>query len=369
MARKYSSYNSLVNSLSGLALLLSWAEQEGVSLEERLLSGRPLEPREIDRYCNWLEISQQRNTRVEGGFNSKTYNAKILYSKGAIDWFLINFHKVDDIKDRAHAVLEAQDYMAIQWAYNRKRTTNTSVAPDLTEGEISKIEDCLSARYGAASVRAADASAYLIWRLSIEFGLRIGEILALRVEDCPNRFSGTLRIVRVDERSPTLDDPRGVYAPRPKTLSRELAPILKNSKSPQLIHEYISVHRKSQFTTEGGRRKSSFKLNHPFLIVNQKGMPLPISTAKGIAARISESVGSKFHWHLARHAFFNRAWEAVAELDCVMEREVRVQDLVYWGGWSSSESLKIYARRAQKNRAANALAIWNGSVPSWNTLE
>lgn len=67
----------------------------------------------------------------------------------------------------------------------------------------------------------------------IELGLRIGEVLALRLEDCPARIRPTFKIIRIEEREGSRD-PRSKRPARPKTLGRELSPSFQTACSTQL---------------------------------------------------------------------------------------------------------------------------------------
>ena len=84
-------------------------------------------------------------------------------------------------------------------------------------------------------------------------------------------------------------------------------------------------------------------------------------TAKSLAKRIAAETGVRFTWHLARHAFFNRTYAAVANIDVPTLKSARMQDLVYWGGWRDPKSLNIYTARARRDRARSGIAIWGAA--------
>jgi len=362
------SHNSLYTSLGHLASLLSFALDAGIDLERRLLAGRPLTAGEIDRFANWLI------DRVEGGHMSlspskvKTINARLRGARLTTEWFITQYLDVEGSNvARAIAVEQTIKNSRRAWRRNFKRQVKVEAAPDIPEDELSAIETFLRDASSGTNPKPMWVRAYLIWRLAIEFGFRIGEILALRLEDCPSRTSTVFRIVRIEERI-GYSDPRGVYAPRPKTLSRDLAPVLRNSVFPRLVVDYQSDHRMMHIRTSSGRRVKRPVSKHPYLIVNDKGDPLPIRTAGNLAQSISREVGVPFHWHLARHAFFNRAYYAVAQVADFGTRQVHLKDLIHWGGGSNEDSIGIYSQRARAERALTGLAIWNGAANSWRAL-
>ena len=184
-------------------------------------------------------------------------------------------------------------------------------------------------------------------------GLRISEILALRLQDCPQLNRNYVSIVRIEERGPDYKDPRGSYAPRPKTLSRDLGFVINKTSLPRIIQTYITKYRYLQL--KSGSKK--FMLDHDFLIVAHKtGKPLAKVSANSIAQDIKKNTGvSNFHWHLCRHAFFNRAYAGV------VDNESHINDLVYYGGWSDASSLDIYIQRELRDRSISTLAVWQKS--------
>ncbi len=112
-----------------------------------------------------------------------------------------------------------------------------------------------------------------------------------------------------------------------------------------------------------------------FLILSHqhdKGVPLSIASLQGVAAAIRIGSGvEKFHWHLGRHAFFNRAYASIIdfkEKDSELYND-RLRDLVYWGGWESEQSLQLYINRARRHRAQTALCFYQSEKNEWNALK
>jgi hypothetical protein len=367
LSRRCASPNTLFHYLSSAQLLLSWAQHAGFDLDRQLLSGMPLEPRDIETYAQWLEAHCRREAPTLDRANIKTYNAHLAGGERMVTWFVDRFHDARNAPLPRGVVLDALHKTSQRaWKLQNIKDTSSPVAPDISDCDISLIETFLQNAATCERPERRWVRAYLIWRLAIEFGLRIGEILALRLQDCPDRVNPAFRIVRIEERS-GIPDPRGVYAPRPKTLGRELAPILSNSVFPRLVVDYQADHRLKRVR----RANLSFAwrpvLSHTYLIVDDDGGPLSVFTARNLAKSVEEHTGVSFSWHLARHAFFNRAYSAVAAIEDPTRRTIRLSDLVYWGGWSDPSSLDCYVRRARRDRALAGLAIWNGSN-HWRAL-
>jgi len=245
-------------------------------------------------------------------------------------------------------------------------------AEDLEDAEIREIETFLAhaAASGGADRRVAVRD-YLMWRMAIEYGLRIGEILALRLEDLPSRKQDWLKILRTDHRG-DLVDPRAPKAPQVKTLGRDLGYYFRNSRFPQLFSLYQSSHRWVWASRKSGARYQKNRFAHPYLVINATdGMPLSMQSAQRRAAFIRAETGVDFHWHMARHSFFNRAYVLMDAIKDPHEREERRAGLVYWGGWSSPDSLDIYTATARRNKARGAALALEGTdgKPSWSAID
>ena len=132
--------------------------------------------------------------------------------------------------------------------------------------------------------------------------------------------------MRIDERGKDYHDPRP-SPPRPKTLSRELGFLFENTAFPRLVNDYVSENRYIR-SEKNGKKFNKFNLPHDFLLIAKNGAPLSESTASDISSNISKELGIDFHWHLARHAFFNRAYFAATEATTHTSLEIKLDDLV-----------------------------------------
>ncbi len=367
LSRRCRSPNTLYHALSSAQLLLSWACEAGFDIERRILNGLSLELQEIEAFAHWLDGYCRGSAAALTRSGINTYNAHLAGAQRMVAWFVDRYCDSSQTTLPRGVFLDAlQESSKRAWKSQRIKGSFDPIAPDLSDDDISAIETFL---HNAATCERPErrwVRAYLIWRLAIEFGLRIGEILALRVEDCPSRTDPAFRIVRIDGRDGE-QDPRGVYAPRPKSLGRELAPILSNSVFPRLVIDYMADHRVKKMRRAGGHVIWRPVMSHPYLLVDDGGDPLSVFTTRNLAKSIEENTGVRFTWHLARHAFFNRAYAAAASVQDPTQRSIRLNDLIYWGGWCNPSSLDCYVRRARMKRARTGLAIWNG-LNRWEAL-
>ena len=350
--------NTVRNELHAMNHLFEWGDDAGIDVGERLLLGDGLEPVEVRMFAHWL-----RSPRRVHPISLVRANAILALCQTVCVWFCRTHIQIPgnpvERSIRLNVVVEAQRNA---WGRELMKLGGLTVAPDLTDDEIFAVEKFLDPARRVASgtdLRVATRD-HLFWKIILEMGLRVGELLALRLDDCPRPGREYLSIVRIDQRGGDELDPRAPYAPRPKTLSRDLGFIQPDTMLPQLISLYASRYRYATAisTTPSSRH---FVLDHPFVFVAYpSGRPLSLSAATRIAERIAMGSGvAAFHWHIVRHAFFNRAYAAVAARP---DNEALITHLVYYGGWRRRESLEIYVRSAVRQNALRSQRVWQSEV-------
>ncbi len=363
------SHNTVRNDLNLLMYLYTWALREKVDIEQLTLCGVAPSPVQVRQFAHWL--SKQQTSSKDGlePISINRYNKVLDTSAVFLAWFITQYGEFagtgnKQVTDREQVVASVKElFRSHKIAEKTKRC-----ADDLTEEEIAAIERYLKPSNRSDTTKSVAVRDYLMWRLAIEFGVREGEILALRLVDCPRARQNYIKIVRVEERGKDYYDPRGTHAPRPKTLSRDLGFVIDHSPIPKLIGDYISEHRCIK-VDRNGRTIMQPVLDHDFLFIRhlrKLGAPLSISGMQQVAQNISQKTGVAFHWHLARHAFFNRAYSAVMDHP---EAKAKLMDLVYFGGWSDEKSLELYVNRARRDRAKTALAFWQTGMNRWEALD
>ncbi|WP_152413163.1 site-specific integrase [Brucella anthropi] len=334
------------------AEVLSWIGETANGLDVQLARGKPLARHHILGFKKWLGDRHGSTATKTTPQTAGTVNASLAGARQFINWCVMQGGEHD-----LPAIARYLEELDNTWATAAKeRVPSTTFADDFDDDEIRQIETYLfqlAFPAGQVSARASDFRTYLMWRLAIEFGLRIGEILALREVDLPSPGENYLKIVRTEYRD-GLVDPRGVNAPRVKTLGRDLGYRFKNTRFPELFNQYRIQHRWAWAMRKSGRRYQQTKLPHPYLLISSSGAPLSMSRAEQSAAEISQATGIDFRWHRARHSFFNRVYVATMAISDTAKRQDGLKGLVYWGGWACEDSLDIYTRTARRNQARKA---------------
>lgn len=348
------SHNTRRNLLTGCSYLYSWAGEVGIDIDHRSLSGTGLECREIRLFAHWLkyEYTGKQGEPLTSGTIGTILSACARVSR----YMYEQYFEVDTaVTDRNGALLTLIAHDEANWASVMPSSGDSSEAPDLTDEELARIEAATHpAVRSDVSLQAATRD-QLMWRLTSRLGLRIGEVLALRLCDCPATLEDPLRIVRIADRGRAYRDPRTPYAPRPKTRTRDLN-LSEDPELPGMLKHYLASCRNPSRTT-GTSTSHEQTSDHGFLIVNHvTGQPLSASGAQQIAERMAKLSRVDFHWHLCRHAYFNREFAKIADApNYGALRDV----LQYKGGWGNPKSLGIYTRRILRERALGAIAAYH----------
>lgn len=369
LALKTDSHNTRVKELATFASLYAWAGAAKIDLDRELLTGLGLTAPQVRAFAASLRQPLAQANGVVPLGKRQSINGVFRSASVICRWFIKQFASPPS-GNPARRAIEIEMLLAAQksaWKDVLIKVRKRSAAPDQTEQEVAAIEQFL--RPEARSKAVGESIAwrdYLMWRMAIEFGMRKSEVLAMRLSDCPTRAAPYFKIVRIEERGDNYVDPRS-NPPRPKTLSRDLGLLFDHTVFPRLVTDYVSTYRYAMVKVNG-RRKKKFLLSHDFLITAESGAPLSLRAADDVARAIKEGTGVDFNWHLARHAFFNRAYEGVTGEAGKEAREAKIEDLVHWGGWENPRSLEIYTKRARAQRARQALMVWQQGGNQWTAL-
>lgn len=180
----------------------------------------------------------------------------------------------------------------------------------------------------------------MIIRLLLDLGIRRGELLGIRIEDCKLGSNGT---VTVHRRPDDPDDPRTVQ-PSSKTMAR-LLPL--NGRLTDLLYEWIVHHRPK---IAGARR-------HPFLIVAcDEGRPLSLSSVNKLMRALRRRVPGlpeKLSAHVLRHSWNDAFSDTMDQKGVPGDQEAKWRARLM--GWRRQESAEPYLRRTVRKRSNEVL--------------
>lgn len=319
---------SIFTVLHHVAYLYTWASYKNIDLEMYLLKGVGLRYKQIKGFADWL------NEIIDGDSNAVSpYNRKVMQScKSFVIWFVFNYVANDELIKADVELMELVKAQRYFWKRATKGGSGGEVALDLSDDELASIQSLLKDKLDKAiGNKNICHRNYLLWRLVKAFGLRIGEVLALRLDDLDLSGSNPyIEIVHLDKRT-SRPDPRAPYHPKVKTLGRYLYIQPEDDDLVALLEEYISKYRVVEKNVMGVMKVTNF-LDHDFLFIAHGptggARPMSCSSASRIANTIQVKSGVTFRWHLLRHSKFNRLY-AAAQVS--PNRGAAIDSIVYMG--------------------------------------
>lgn len=322
--------------------LYLWAAQQlETPLETLLLNGESLTTRQLEAFVFHLRSpSQAGKSRV---VSPNSVN-KTLY---AVEDFLL--WAWDQARPwQPHAQQDAGYTQRLQLVAVLGSLRDRGTAPrrhePLSEAEIHSIRMTLAPQSQAGgrlvfpdTFFASNALRnWLMVEMALELGLRIGELLKLRLDSLPR---GPQRLLLV-RRHP--DDPHDTrrHEPAVKTAERGLPLSLPLQSA---LRAYVT--RQPPQGRLAGRS--------PYLFVTDEGDPLSRGRASDILEVVSQRSGvTPLSWHRLRHSWAERMASQMLEVPNGLDQ------LMYLGGWTQPQSPQRYIQHALAAQAQAYLRSW-----------
>lgn len=352
--------NTIVAVLQALKILFSWSQERGIDLHRRLTSPHPLSASEIDGLVAYLRrsqasrqssvVSQIRGPRKSAHVSSKTHWDRLTYIAEYLIWVEARLPK--RAQDRPSWVSKSvTSLLAQRPSVKRNGASSTRLA--LSSEAQEQLLELISA--GSNANPFADTAVRirneLIVRLFLETGMRVGELLALKVADIDFQSNKLTIARRHDEQS----DIRRVQ-PVVKTRDRVL-PI--DEKTIDLATTYVTKHR--------AKIKASKK--NPYLFVTHKkgpthGAPLSYRSILKIFRHISDAGGDDLKGmtpHVLRHTMNYNLSLLFDKSGQTPEKEEKIRS--YINGWKEgSGTASTYLARHTQESARKALMEMQKSI-------
>ncbi len=331
--------NTIANDLSGLRFLYGWADTAlPAGLEDVLLTGGRLSPVALTALALHL--------RAAGGTSAPSYaRATGMFLKWALQ--PANRGQSGAAPDDLLLAYAQIDAVLGPIAAERRVAVRPRILPDEERIEIEQRIGPVRDTHGRVRLPLmwhpqnpfkpnTRLRNFLLWCLALDLGLRLSEMLKLRLEDInPRGYEpGVLRVVR------RPDDPQDQRSRRPsvKTLERllPLTPTLE-----LLLKLYL------QLPAPAGRVRSVT----PYLITGRSGCGLSISQADTIPDHIWRSLDLQpFAFHALRHTWAESL--AAALLTDDEDHGLAMEKLRVLGGWSLTSQMPAYYCQLALGRAA-----------------
>jgi integrase len=351
-------YGTLATYGTFLCRLYVWAEDRGIPLDQRFLDRKWLEPWLLDSLADGLSVQVRGLKPAKPGRKHPGNIEQFLAPKVSEAPLVAN----ETIATRLNIVADYLRWLGME-GVNRAPFAAKETHKGFLDEMIQKFVDKVPINHGhnKGSGRTYDRDGvlrmlevtlpghpenpfrspetqlrnHLIVMMLFTFGLRIGELGALKAKDIDERA----RVLAVARRPDDPEDPRGRYAMRQKTRARvmilELADLIKTYKSKV-------------------RNRHDQALNHPYLFVSeQDGRPMSMAALEKVFRELRENVAGlpgKLTPHYLRHAW-NYEFSKVCEAKGIPRDEAE-QLRKYLMGWKMNSSMhKLYDQPYIQERA------------------
>lgn len=355
-------YGTLATYGQFLCRLCAWADGRGISLDQRLLQREWLSGWELDSLADDLSIQirgikptkpgPKRPGNIEQFLAPKVSKATLV-SVGTIATRLnivanylrwLGTEGVNRAPFSAKKIHESGRDEMLQKLVDRipiNHRDKGSGRPYDREGVLRLLEVTLPG-HPENPWRSPETQLrnHLIVMMLFTFGLRIGELGALKTKDLDER-AGVLAVAR---RPDDPEDTRGRYAMRQKTRAR----VMTNE-----LNLLIKTYKNRV------RNRHDQALKHPYLLVSEQGgEKISMSALQKIFRELRENVSGlpkKLTPHYLRHAW-NYEWSTVCEAKGIPNDEAD-QLRKYLQGWSGSSKMPALYNQPYIQERANECSL------------
>lgn len=358
--------NTLCNDLRALMYVHLWADARGVDLQNRLESGAFLtltEVADLDTFCGkYMRDALAELLEAVGCVKLKPRKSKkqrrtvkLLEKRNrlAAIYSYIEYTSADYLS-RLHLQPERWKHYnsvranCLEWISSRVRAIKKPRRNDLgdreglEEGDIIRLRAVIEPDHPENPFRPeVRFRNYVMVKLMLDLGIRRGELLGIRIEDCT--LGGSRGTITIHRRPDDPDDPR-TNQPASKTNARVL-PL--GGRLTELLHEWIVHHRPK---IRGARK-------HPFLIVSSSdGKPLSLSMVNKMMRQLRSRVPglpSELSAHVLRHTWNDDFSDAMDKKGVPGDQEAKWRARLM--GWRRKESAEAYLRRTVRRRSNQVL--------------
>lgn len=373
LSRRELSANTLIRNARELVLLVEWLDQKRIDLEVRIRSDRMFTEAELKgSLIEKLRHSVQKSKKVSGdlGYVSirrgktepkvpvaeDTFNQRLMTVRAYLVWcFGLELGRLSSRDPMFARVQVHQNHIEsiFDKAFIAQTTPASAGKKSLTDDQLESLKYCVSYRnseaYGVSPpVRFRN---YICVMIMLFYGLRLGELLCLKVGDIVFGRISELRVVR---RSADPEDTRRP-APKVKRLPRQL-PIDEVSFAREL-DIYITEHREAMMEKGNAR-------DHDYLIVSDEGEPLHLNSLSQffriLRGKFSESLPPNLSSKMLRHTFSSQLERRLAAAG--YDEDHRRQTLAALRGDSSLSSQDVYIRQEIVRQSNAVLSQYHASL-------
>jgi integrase len=353
---------AMESALTGLNVLLTFCDGQGVNLELRLLKREFFEPHELDAFRDFCQqkfvsrrvdqskklvtpIRKSGRKRPSQKASLPSEYMRLTYAAKYIDWLsqhLLSAEKYRESKSAIERMIQGLNTRRP----NHKGRNITKREKGLSKEQVALLMEIIRPDselnpFNDPSVQTRNRVLIL---LLLHLGIRRGELLNIRVRDIDWSRNQIVIARRADEK----DDPR-IRQPLVKTLDRR-APM--KDTLVEAIHKYIKIYR----------NKFPNARKHDYLFVTHKsgptqGLPMSIQAYDKVIRAIAKAAPSLsgLRGHEIRHTWNNNFSELIDEMDIRPSSEEQEAIRSNLQGWKpESGSAAVYTKRYIREKAMEA---------------
>jgi len=337
---------TLRDNLYAVSKLYRWAEQVAkIDLEALLSRGETLIARQLESLVGYLREQTARS--VQSVISPNTLNKQLYAIEDFLVWALDHTQTQARHTNLLHTQAQRGQLTTTLWSLHFRGHPTQRIEP-LNETEITTVRRVLAPQRNPQgqwlfpdcfTVTNALRN-WLMVEMALELGLRVGELLKLRLDSLPRGGQHALLV----RRHP--DDPYDTrqHEPAVKTAERGL-PL----SAPLLTALRLYVTSRPPFGRVSGKS--------PYLFVTDEGKPLSRGRAHDILQVVSQHTGiHPLSWHRFRHTWAERMATHLLEVPNGLDQ------LMYLGGWTNPQSPQRYVQNAVAQQAQASLRAWQEAL-------
>lgn len=341
-------HNSQVDQLRAIKKLYDWAYQEKpeVDLHQVLLSRQFLRPHQIASLASFLRMKDKGGSTI-----SRTkYNSRIAVVADYLAWYAaeaIYDANATEVSSAIERMKEAINARCIKKKGSASRQEQARLEKKLSSESTMALLDLFEQPLKGINLKAHEGPRYrdvLALRILYTTGMRIGELLSLRLQDFIIASGGDPAYLIVRRNHDDQEDDRTLQ-PVTKTVGRKLA---INDNLAKAIANYLIQRSLIPHVGFG---------DNAFLLVNhirgpRQGLAIGISTFRSSLDRLQKKFTAlrEIHPHLLRHDWNYRFSIKASSLDMSAAKEQETRE--YLMGWvEGSTSARVYNRRYVQEQA------------------
>lgn len=350
LGRRSLGTNTLVRNSRELCILYRWLETANIDIWGRIYSGKFFSEAEIKGgLIESLRKEQVNNHKVKKlSVKPLTFNQRLMTIRQFLSWCCDVHLSCLALEDMSYERKREQQERLLRWldsSFINSPPDNVKQRKGLSEIEAKFLTNVLNPDNPHAIGRnvAVRVRNYVLTILMLNYGLRPGEALSLRVEDVE---FGAISAIRVQRRAPDLSDKR---RPRPQIKRNGRVMPIDDLQFIKILDQYILQYR------EELEAKSPQETD--YLILSDEGEPLSQSSVTQFFQILRDRYPDDLPAHLTakalRHTFSSLMEKSLRALG--MEEERRKQALAFLRGDSSLGSQAVYIAQEIEEQACTAL--------------